>query len=99
MRDLSPSIAGLSECNGNRFDRAFYLVVLFISVCGCVFRENPWQVVRYYGPAYLTAVGTMSSAATLPVALKSAKKVLYSKEKWSILPFLCLLTFIYVVLY
>ena len=36
--------------------------------------KNPWQVVRYYGPAYLTAVGTMSSAATLPVALKSAKK-------------------------
>ena len=34
------SIAGLSECNGNRFDRAFYLVVLFISVCGCVFREK-----------------------------------------------------------
>ena len=31
-------------------------------------------MVRYYGPAYLTAVGTMSSAATLPVALKSAKK-------------------------
>lgn len=74
MRDLSPSIAGLSECNGNRFDRAFYLVVLFISVCGCVFREKSLAVVRYYGPAYLTAVGTMSSAATLPVALKSAKK-------------------------
>ncbi|MDJ0288796.1 cation:dicarboxylate symporter family transporter, partial [Bacillus altitudinis] len=30
--------------------------------------------VKYYGPAYLTAVGTMSSAATLPVALESAKK-------------------------
>ncbi len=41
----------------------------------------------------------VSSAAATPVALKSAKKVLYSKEKWSILPFLCLLTFIYVVLY
>ena len=25
--------------------------------------ENPWQVLRHYGPAYLTAVGTMSSAA------------------------------------
>lgn len=31
--------------------------------------------------------------------LNLPKKVLYSKEKWSILPFLCLLTFIYVVLY
>ncbi|OSB03282.1 cation:dicarboxylate symporter family transporter, partial [Clostridium botulinum] len=35
---------------------------------------NPWEVLKHYGPAYLTAVGTMSSAATLPVALKSAKK-------------------------
>ena len=29
---------------------------------------------RYYGPAYLTAIGTMSSAATLPMALNCAKK-------------------------
>lgn len=76
----------------------FGLFFLYLSA-GVFSGKNPWQVVRYYGPAYLTAVGTMSSAATLPVALKSAKKVLYSKEKWSILPFLCLLTFIYVVLY
>ncbi len=36
--------------------------------------ENPWQVLRHYGPAYLTAVGTMSSAATLAVALDGARK-------------------------
>ena len=32
------------------------------------------EVVSKYGPAYLTAVGTMSSAATLAVALKCAHK-------------------------
>ena len=32
------------------------------------------EVVRHYGPAYLTAVGTMSSAATLAVALDCAHK-------------------------
>ena len=32
------------------------------------------EVLRNYGPAYLTAVGTMSSAATLAVALESAGK-------------------------
>ncbi len=32
------------------------------------------EVVRHYGPAYLTAVGTMSSAATLAVALQCAGK-------------------------
>ena len=32
------------------------------------------EVLRHYGPAYLTAVGTMSSAATLAVALQCAHK-------------------------
>lgn len=32
------------------------------------------NVIKNYGPAYLTAVGTMSSAATLAVALDCAKK-------------------------
>ena len=32
------------------------------------------EVVSHYGPAYLTAVGTMSSAATLGVALECARK-------------------------
>ena len=36
--------------------------------------SNPLKVIRNYGPAYLTAVGTMSSAATLAVALRCAKK-------------------------
>ena len=36
--------------------------------------KNPFDVIRNYGPAYLTAVGTMSSAATLAVALRCAKK-------------------------
>ena len=32
------------------------------------------EVIKQYGPAYLTAVGTMSSAATLGVALNCARK-------------------------
>ena len=32
------------------------------------------EVISHYGPAYLTAVGTMSSAATLGVALQCARK-------------------------
>jgi len=35
-------------------------------------RRNPLEVIRHYGAPYLTAVGTMSSAATLPVALRGA---------------------------
>ncbi len=37
-------------------------------------RRSGLEVIRHYGPAYLTAVGTMSSAATLAVALDCARK-------------------------
>ncbi len=37
-------------------------------------RRSGMEVIRHYGPAYLTAVGTMSSAATLAVALECARK-------------------------
>lgn len=50
-----------------------WLTFLYLSA-GVVSRKNPWLVLKYYGPAYLTAVGTMSSVATLAVALKCAKK-------------------------
>lgn len=50
-----------------------WLTILYL-VGWIISKENPMEVLRHYGPAYLTAVGTMSSAATLPVALKCAKK-------------------------
>lgn len=50
-----------------------WLAVLY-GLAGAYSGENPWEVLRHYGPAYLTAVGTMSSAATLAVALRGAKK-------------------------
>ncbi|WP_461612868.1 dicarboxylate/amino acid:cation symporter [Clostridium sp. Marseille-QA1073] len=52
----------------------FIWLALLYFIAGLISGKNPWQVLKNYGPAYLTAVGTMSSAATLPVALKSAKK-------------------------
>lgn len=50
-----------------------WLSVLY-GIGGLVSRRNPSQVFRHYLPAYLTAVGTMSSAATLPVALECARR-------------------------
>ena len=50
-----------------------WLAVLY-AVGGAYSGANPLRVLRNYGPAYLTAVGTMSSAATLAVALRCAKK-------------------------
>lgn len=50
-----------------------WLAILYL-IAGAYSGKSPWEVVRHYGPAYLTAVGTMSSAATLSVALDCARK-------------------------
>lgn len=50
-----------------------WLTVLY-SIGGAISGKNPMRVLKYYGPAYLTAVGTISSAATLPVAISCARK-------------------------
>lgn len=52
----------------------FIWMGLLYLFAGIYAKENPFQVIRHYGPAYLTAVGTMSSAATLGVALECAGK-------------------------
>ena len=49
-------------------------MALLYVLAGIYSKENPMEVVKHYGPAYLTAVGTMSSAATLAVALQCARK-------------------------
>jgi Na+/H+-dicarboxylate symporter len=64
----------------------FLPVILIVIVCHYIWLallyglaalysgKNSWQVLRHYGPAYVTALGTMSSAATLGVALECAGK-------------------------
>ena len=49
-------------------------LALLYGIAGAYSGRNPLNVLRNYGPAYMTAVGTMSSAATLSVALECAKK-------------------------
>lgn len=52
----------------------FIWMALLYGIAGAYSGENPLEVIKHYGPAYLTAVGTMSSAATLAVALQCADK-------------------------
>ena len=49
-------------------------MALLYTLAGIYSGRDPRGVIKHYGPAYLTAVGTMSSAATLAVALSCAKK-------------------------
>ena len=52
----------------------FIWMALLYGIGGAYSGKNPFDVIKNYGPAYITAVGTMSSAATLAVALRCAKK-------------------------
>ncbi|WP_274953618.1 dicarboxylate/amino acid:cation symporter [Angelakisella massiliensis] len=49
-------------------------LALLYGLGGAYSGTNPMEVLKHYGPAYITAVGTMSSAATLAVALRCARK-------------------------
>ena len=50
-----------------------WMTLLYL-IAGAYSGKNPLEVVKHYDPAYITAVGTMSSAATLAVALRCARK-------------------------
>ena len=38
-------------------------IAILYTIGGIVSGKNPWSLLKHYGPAYMTAVGTMSSAA------------------------------------
>lgn len=50
-----------------------WLVVLY-TIAGTLNSRNPFVMLKTMLPAYFTAVGTMSSAATIPVTLKQTKE-------------------------
>ncbi|MEC4116149.1 dicarboxylate/amino acid:cation symporter [Myroides phaeus] len=52
----------------------FVWLAFLYTIAGIYSKQNPWEVIKHYPPAYLTAVGTMSSAASLGMALQSAHK-------------------------
>ncbi len=57
-----------------------WLMVLYL-VAWVVARRNPFKVLRYYITPYFTALGTMSSAVTMPVALRAAHRSGVLSEK------------------
>lgn len=51
----------------------FYLIFIF-SIAGAISRKNPIKLLFNMLPAYFTALGTQSSAATIPVSLEQTLK-------------------------
>lgn len=52
-----------------------FILLLQYSVAGLICRKNPLKMLRTMLPAYMTALGTQSSAATIPVTLRQAIKM------------------------
>jgi Na+/H+-dicarboxylate symporter len=50
------------------------LLIQFITA-GAIAKKNPFMMLKTMLPAYLTALGTQSSAATIPVTLRQALKM------------------------
>ncbi|MEQ2528701.1 dicarboxylate/amino acid:cation symporter [Robertmurraya yapensis] len=50
-----------------------YLLVQF-TAAGVMSKKNPFMLLKEMAPAYFTALGTQSSASTIPVTLKHVKK-------------------------
>ncbi len=73
--------------------KAFFMVLLLIiptqlvwlavlyTLAAVYTRRNAFSVLKEMLPAYFTAMGTMSSAATLPVALECAHKVPFLRKE------------------
>ena len=51
-----------------------FLLVLQYCIAGIITHRNPFKLLWNMLPAYFTALGTSSSAATIPVTLKSTRK-------------------------
>jgi Na+/H+-dicarboxylate symporter len=56
-----------------------YLLVMFL-VSGAISKKNPFMLIKNQVPGYLSAIGTQSSAATIPVNLKCAEADGVSRE-------------------
>lgn len=56
------------------------LLLIQFSIAGAIAKRNPFRLLMTMMPAYFTALGTQSSAATIPVTLAQAKKAGVSED-------------------
>ena len=51
------------------------ILLIYFTIGSIIGKKNPWKMFKTMLPAYATALGTQSSAATIPVTLKQATKL------------------------
>ncbi|MGL5681980.1 MAG: dicarboxylate/amino acid:cation symporter [Marinifilaceae bacterium] len=74
----SGQVAGVvdifSKIIGLIFVMTIVLLIIQFSIAGIVAKKNPFKLFKRMIPAYMTALGTQSSAATIPVTLQQTIK-------------------------
>ncbi|MBR4826847.1 MAG: dicarboxylate/amino acid:cation symporter [Bacteroidales bacterium] len=68
---VGPVLGSFLAVVGIIFGMTLVLLVLQFCIAGIVARRNPFKALWGMLPAYMTALGTASSAATIPVTLRS----------------------------
>ena len=71
---VAPVLKSFIVLVGIIFGMTLVLLVLQYCIAGIVAKKNPFKMLYGMLPAYMTALGTASSAATIPVTLECAKK-------------------------
>ena len=71
---VGPVLKSFIVLVGIIFGMTLVLLVLQYCIAGIVAKKNPFKMLYGMFPAYMTALGTASSAATIPVTLECAKK-------------------------
>ena len=72
---VAPVLATFAGIIGIIFGMHILILLLQYAIAGAIGRRNPLRMLRTMLPAYLTALGTQSSAATIPVTLRQAIKM------------------------
>ncbi len=89
----SGQVAGILEVFIKLIVVIFFLTILLLlfqfSIAGLVARKNPLHMLRVMLTAYLTALGTQSSAATIPVTLAQTQRLGVRPELASFVVPLC----------
>lgn len=62
------------------FAMHIFLLLLQYAIAGIVVKKNPFKLLITMLPTYFTALGTQSSAATIPVTLRQAIKIGVSED-------------------
>lgn len=77
---VGPIISAFVKVIAIIFAMTMVLLLLQYSIASLVARKNPFAMLKDMMPAYFTALGTSSSAATIPVTLAQTEKIGIRKE-------------------